>query len=229
MTVGRGIRDRVRSTVTFSNIVAMVALTVSISGGVAYATHLEVFSRDIVNGQVKRPDLATDAVNSRKVLDDSLLGGDIDESTLSGLNASKLAGFSANQIVALGGTKKRAIQTLADCTPGIDYETITFTAPASAGGYALINATLVYNDGSVASEAVAARIERTAPSLVVGEWSEDITGGGRRTLPITSVLPVAPGSNTFALKVCDAADDTSELSAYAVAAEITVLFTPFSL
>jgi hypothetical protein len=73
------------------NAVAYVALFVALTGSSAYAAGT-VFSEDIVDGQVKTPDLgaqsvtpkklAPDAVNSGKVLDNSLKGDDIDEASL---------------------------------------------------------------------------------------------------------------------------------------------------
>ena len=81
-----------------------LALFLVLTGSAAYAANT-VFSTDIVNGEVKTPDLATDAVvsgkiatggvktgdlaaasvNSDKVVDDSLTGSDINESSLQGL------------------------------------------------------------------------------------------------------------------------------------------------
>ena len=81
-----------------------LALFLVLTGGAAYAANT-VFSTDIVNGEVKTPDLATDAVvsgkiatggvktgdlaaasvNSDKVADDSLTGSDVNESSLQGL------------------------------------------------------------------------------------------------------------------------------------------------
>jgi hypothetical protein len=73
------------------NLVAYLALFVALTGSSAYAAG-SVFSEDIVNGEVKTPDLApqgvTDnklapnAVSNTKVLDNSLKGDDIDESSL---------------------------------------------------------------------------------------------------------------------------------------------------
>jgi hypothetical protein len=73
------------------NLVAYVALLVALTGTSAYAAGT-IFSEDIVNGEVKTPDLAAqsvtdnklgpDAVNSSKVLDNSIKGDDVDESTL---------------------------------------------------------------------------------------------------------------------------------------------------
>jgi hypothetical protein len=84
-----------------SNVVAYIALFVALGGTSAYAANT-VFSTDIVDGEVKRPDLQNNAVNnaklagasvtkakvaanavdSSKVADNSLIGADIDESTL---------------------------------------------------------------------------------------------------------------------------------------------------
>jgi hypothetical protein len=73
------------------NLLSVLALLVALTGTSAYAANT-VFSADIVNGEVATPDLAVtaatanklgpDAVNSAKVLDDSLKGDDIQESSL---------------------------------------------------------------------------------------------------------------------------------------------------
>jgi hypothetical protein len=73
------------------NVVAYLALFLALTGTSAYAADT-VFSTDIVDGEVKAPDLATaavtdaklasNAVRSGKVVDDSLTGADIDESSL---------------------------------------------------------------------------------------------------------------------------------------------------
>jgi hypothetical protein len=67
------------------NVLGFIAIFIALSAG-AYAVQRapknSVVSRSIVNGQVKRADLAPNAVGSSKVLDDSLTGADINESTL---------------------------------------------------------------------------------------------------------------------------------------------------
>jgi hypothetical protein len=66
-------------------VVACIALFVSLSGAGYAAFSLprnSVQSKHIVNGQVKAPDIGANAVNGAKVQDDSLTGGDVDESTL---------------------------------------------------------------------------------------------------------------------------------------------------
>ncbi len=58
----------------YADVTSTMALVVAL-GGTAYAANT-VRSRDIVNGQVKRVDLANSAVTSGKVKDGSLLAGD---------------------------------------------------------------------------------------------------------------------------------------------------------
>jgi hypothetical protein len=62
--------------------IAIVALIVSLAGGAYAAFHLgknDVLSKNIKNGQVKKKDLANNAVNSDKVAVDALTGADIAE------------------------------------------------------------------------------------------------------------------------------------------------------
>jgi hypothetical protein len=104
-----------------ATVVAYLALFVAVSTGGAYAANT-VFSSDIVDGEVKTPDLATEAVTGpklrpgavgtdrlaggavttdkvkdnnlggRDVLDNSLKGADIDESTLTNIGGGGPAG-----------------------------------------------------------------------------------------------------------------------------------------
>ena len=86
----RTLRDRL----TYANVVATIALFLSL-GGVSYALTIprnSVGSSQIRNGQVKNADLGRasvqfrnlglDTVDGQKVMDDSLTGEDIDESTI---------------------------------------------------------------------------------------------------------------------------------------------------
>jgi hypothetical protein len=77
---------------SFANVTATIALFLAVAGGVASATHLQVFSSDIVNGEVRARDLeagavgagklAANSVSGAKVLDDSLGGADVLEPSL---------------------------------------------------------------------------------------------------------------------------------------------------
>ena len=62
-------RKRLRSHLTFANVASGIALFVALGGGTAVALNGSntVFSDDIVNGEVKTPDLATGAVTAPKL------------------------------------------------------------------------------------------------------------------------------------------------------------------
>jgi hypothetical protein len=62
---------RIRSRLTFANVCALLALVIALSTGTAYAADT-VFSEDIVDGEVKGPDIHNNAVTSSKVAADSL-------------------------------------------------------------------------------------------------------------------------------------------------------------
>jgi hypothetical protein len=73
-----------------SNLVGYIALFIALSAG-AYAAGLprnSVKSKQIKDGQVKLADLAQDSVDGSKVVDDSLTGADIRESTLQGVGGA---------------------------------------------------------------------------------------------------------------------------------------------
>jgi hypothetical protein len=112
---------RLRSHLTYANVVSTISLVLVVGGGVAYAANT-VFSTDIVDGEVKTPDLANEAVSrpklkpgavatdklaggavtsdkvkdnslaGRDVLDNTLKGVDIDESTLTNIGGGGPAG-----------------------------------------------------------------------------------------------------------------------------------------
>ena len=95
----------------------LLALFLVVAGGTAYArldittspsppTHTHpsplsfhppppntIGSSDIINGQVKTPDLADNAVRSGKVLNENLTGADINESTLGQVPSATLGGL----------------------------------------------------------------------------------------------------------------------------------------
>ncbi len=61
---------------TYANVIATIALVIALGGGVAVAANT-IRSTDIVDGQVKTPDLGTDAVRSVKIADESLTAADL--------------------------------------------------------------------------------------------------------------------------------------------------------
>jgi hypothetical protein len=103
--------SRVRARLTYANVMSTLACFGVLATGTAYAANT-VFSGDIVDGQVKTPDLANVAVTTEKIAGgavttekvkndnltggdiapNTLKGGDIDESTLSGVGGGGPAG-----------------------------------------------------------------------------------------------------------------------------------------
>ena len=58
--------SRLRSRLTFANVCSFLALLIALGTGSAYAANT-VFSTDIVNGEVKTPDIANNAVTTGKI------------------------------------------------------------------------------------------------------------------------------------------------------------------
>jgi hypothetical protein len=77
---GESFSERTRAHLR-ANVVGYIALFVALSGGVAWANHPggenTISSIDIINGQVKTPDLNDGAVNSNKVEDQTLTMADL--------------------------------------------------------------------------------------------------------------------------------------------------------
>jgi hypothetical protein len=89
---------RVRGRMTYANVMSTIAVVFAVGGGVAYAANT-VFSSDIVNGEVRTPDLATNAVTSLKVQNNELTGADIREPTLHGVDAATLGGHGPSDFL----------------------------------------------------------------------------------------------------------------------------------
>jgi hypothetical protein len=79
------------------NLVGYIALFFALSAG-AYALpgHNKVRSDDIKNGQVKLGDLASNSVNSPKVVDNSLTGSDVAEASLGQVPSAASAGTATS-------------------------------------------------------------------------------------------------------------------------------------
>jgi hypothetical protein len=67
---------KIRPRLTFANVCSFLALIIALGTGSAYAANT-VFSSDIVDGQVKTPDLASNVVRTGKVANQNLTGADI--------------------------------------------------------------------------------------------------------------------------------------------------------
>lgn len=82
-----------RRCASFANVCSLLALTIVLSTGTAYAVNT-VRSKDIVNGQVKMVDLGRNAVDSTKVADNSLTADDLGTGSV---NSNELATDSVNE------------------------------------------------------------------------------------------------------------------------------------
>jgi hypothetical protein len=67
---------RLRPQFSYANVTATLALVIALGTGSAYAANT-IRSGDIVDGQVKRADLAASAVNSAKLKDNSVAAVDV--------------------------------------------------------------------------------------------------------------------------------------------------------
>jgi hypothetical protein len=65
---------KLRSRLTYANVMATLAFAIAVAGGTAYAADT-VFSTDIVDGEVKSVDIGHNQVRSTDVRDDTLANG----------------------------------------------------------------------------------------------------------------------------------------------------------
>jgi hypothetical protein len=93
---------RLRSRLTFANVCSFLALMIAIGTGGAYAANT-VFSTDIVNGEVKAPDIANNAVRTGEILDGEVANADLADAAVNSakvvdesLTANDLATNSVN-------------------------------------------------------------------------------------------------------------------------------------
>ena len=79
--------ENLRAKVTRTNVLSWIAVVLAFTGG-AYANHLLVLSSDIVDGEVKTPDLATSAVTNSKIAAGAVTGAKI---ATNAVTAAKIA------------------------------------------------------------------------------------------------------------------------------------------
>ena len=95
-------RRKIRGNLTYANVVSTLALIVAVGGGAAYAANT-VFSSDIVDGQVRNPDIGTNAVRTGKILNENLTGDDVANGSLTGADLGVMV-KSGRQTVGACGT-----------------------------------------------------------------------------------------------------------------------------
>jgi hypothetical protein len=171
-------RHRLRSRLTYANVMATIAVFLVLSGGTAVALNgaNTVFSDDIVNGEVKNPDLADNsvasgkiadgrvlnpdlgpnAVTSAKVANESLTGDDVFNGSLTGadiadgaLTGDDVDESSIAQVpnAALGGIGRSGT---GNCDPGADFFTCRFVSMTlpSPSRVLMIGSANAHSDGS---------------------------------------------------------------------------------
>ena len=88
---------RIRSKLTYANVMATLAVFLVLGGGTAVALQRPntVQSDDLGPGaQVKAADVADNAVNGANIVNNSVTGGDVKESTLNGLVRGRMLDFN---------------------------------------------------------------------------------------------------------------------------------------
>ena len=86
---------RIRSHLTYANVMVTLLAFIVLAGGTAYAADT-IFSEDIVNGEIKSPDIGNNQVKSADVRDDTLSGGGLQSSDIApgAITAADVAGES---------------------------------------------------------------------------------------------------------------------------------------
>jgi len=89
---------RLRPHVTYANVCSTFALVIALGAGSAYAANT-IRSGDIVDGQVKRADLAAGAVSSGKIADNTVRASDLRGADISGpLTLSAISNGRCTQV-----------------------------------------------------------------------------------------------------------------------------------
>jgi hypothetical protein len=123
---------RLRSHLTYANVVSTIALCLVVGGGSALAANT-IFSVDIVDGEVRNADLGANAVGSAKIADRAVKNADL------GLGASSsntIADAGIQGVDVKGGTLTGAHLT-DDSLTGADIDESTLARPI----YAKVEAT----------------------------------------------------------------------------------------
>ena len=95
---------KLRTRLTYANVVSTICLCLVVGGGTAYAANT-VFSTDIVDGEVKTADLATGAVNSGRLAANSVTAPKVADDSLGAVDlAAGSVGTSEVADSSLTGT-----------------------------------------------------------------------------------------------------------------------------
>jgi hypothetical protein len=134
-------RQRLRSHLTYSNVTATVALFIAVGGGTAYAVdgplagRNTVGSEDIINSEVRNPDLGADSVGSGKVIDGSLTGTDVANDSLTGadIGETTLDKTVLQRRVGASCPSGQAIRVVGE-SGGVTCQALTGSSPLGPAG-----------------------------------------------------------------------------------------------
>ena len=162
----------------YANVTSTLALVVALGGTGAYAANT-IRSSDIVNGQVKRVDIANNAVTSGKVKDGSLLKKDFKASERASLVGPRGATGATGATGAKGDKGDTGAAGATGAGPGFFAQSGLVSLPASAtttvqslslpAGRFIITARLGVNNNGVATGASTVTCE-----LAAGGVSQDL-------------------------------------------------------
>ena len=97
-----------RPQLSYANVASTAALVLALGTGTAYAADT-IASEDIIDGEVKNPDLATNAVNTGKIVNQGVWAQDVKLGTLTGDHVADGALLSAD--LGFGSVGTDEIQT----------------------------------------------------------------------------------------------------------------------
>jgi hypothetical protein len=169
-----------RKHLSYANVMATLAFLIAVAGGTAYAANT-VFSEDIVNGEVKAPDLHTAAVTGPKIRDGEVSNIDLRADAVDGSKIQDNS-ISSTEVVAnsLNGSD------ITDATIGVTDLTAGALGARAYGRVSALSAlsrskniASVTNpmDGLFCIDPAFGIDPSTAVLLVDSDWSGDSTSG----------------------------------------------------
>ena len=186
--------SRIRSHLSYANVISSLALFIVLTGGTAVALTgtNTVQSDDLGPGaQVKAPDVAANAVNGADIVDNSLSGTDVNESSLGRVPSALLGGFGRSN----GGQF---------CNPEsatfIPCAVVTLDLPKQARLLLVAQAKAIFDDSSENAGNGFCRIGTDAGNLPETQTRVDIDMSTNETenLSLVGVTgPFPPGQHSF--------------------------------
>ncbi len=235
---------KIRTRLTFANVIACLALFVSLGGASYAATQLpknSVGSKQIKKNAVTKAKIRKNAITAAKVKADSLTGTQINESKL-GTVPSAASAATASDAQALGGLPPTAFlpssgvraDGFASAEPIAGFNSKEF-AEIGSKSFTAPSAGFIYLTGSVSTEVTGAppargelffrltldgeSLEETdiGHGIATNEEAGVFTGSGSTTV----VVPVSAGSHTVAMEAWEA-QQSEDIGSRA----ISILFVP---